>query len=147
MEQKRFVSSAAAFRGDANANTKGLLRARRTRRFPASRASSATALESILRESRCEKEAGVHREYIAASIFLLKHQGPVRANRLPKFSSDLPLWPNGSCSSHDQTQKRVLIRLISRFWLLFVPRFVCAPAVNYGLAVALSLMCNIRRGN
>lgn len=59
MEQKRFVSSAAAFRADANTNTKGLLRAWRTRRFPACGCSCLFnhVLQSILCESRCKKEA------------------------------------------------------------------------------------------
>lgn len=56
-QQKRFVSSAAAFGGDANANTKGLLHAE-NEAFPGSRRSAFNdALESVLRESRYEKEA------------------------------------------------------------------------------------------
>lgn len=58
MEQKRFVSSAVAFRGDANANTKGLLRRGKNEKNASRfRACSTTPLQSILRESRCEKMA------------------------------------------------------------------------------------------
>lgn len=60
MEQKRFVSSAVAFRGDANANIKGLLRrGKNGKKKNASRfrACSTTPLQSILRESRREKMA------------------------------------------------------------------------------------------